>query len=769
MEVSQVRTPKSFYIAERKHLYSHPLVSFWRENFQNSVDAGAKNIHITVEPAKGKGSFGRHRSVEDVIRVVFEDDGCGMTPEIIDNVFFRPGESTKKDSSDKTGGFGRARLLTAYSQVRYSLVTGERAVEGDGPEYSHASITEMIQRLREMAHDLQNESPQDPRIADMNAEADLLESIAKKGPYQGLRLEVDMDPNEDPIYRWDNPSMDSLLNALTSYLKMSQVPCKVFVNGEERKERLLRGPSKRVLTAIDAEGKEQVFATVHTSKGEKAGFKGEIIVRVDGATMFSDHLSTDMQVVLELDTALARKVLTANRDSIREPYASAYEALKNQLVVDVRSALEQDTSSRIIPGTLGSMSAQREMDALDLENIDEKDVDEAFRKYANRLTRSNERTSFALSELEMTGYGGVPYGILKRFFDEAHRGGTFLSKMEDSNLIRKIKWVAENKSGVHRVRSCLEALDESDREQILAILHDKMEQDKAKAQAELDSKLKGMPDVRISVDGNVTGKVREAMRRNDPSTWDTSTGKGQRSRSLLVAWTILCEEAIRTAMRSHQSALPRNFEWTTGFLYAAPKEINRLNQSYNNYTVEAQHQKEGDKHYLVINPVDSNGVLKYNPRNPADFQKLAMLAAHEVAHIACSWHDEDFAALMTDIAANMDFKGAGKRVNTALNEIRDLYRRDRVTSQPMDTETGIRPSEKLVTAVAPATTISAGVMSSPENEDIPSPISTGLSASVSYHDDGTMEIDGPQLHDLEIAATTAFRDSLDEEMEMLRL
>lgn len=135
-----ITVPKEFFVKERR-MYTHWESAFWREFFQNSVDAGAQNIavHITNDA--------------DTINVIFEDDGCGMDREILEGVYFRLGASTKT-RGDTVGGFGRARILTCFSMDSYRIHTRDNLVVGDGGEYeisetSYRFGTEVQVRMRD--------------------------------------------------------------------------------------------------------------------------------------------------------------------------------------------------------------------------------------------------------------------------------------------------------------------------------------------------------------------------------------------------------------------------------------------------------------------------------------------------------------------------------------------------------------------------------------------------------------------------------------------
>ena len=93
-----------FFKKERDN-YSDISFSFWRELFQNSIEAGAKNIEVNI--------------IDDQL-VEFIDDGCGMSRETLDNVYFSLG-ATDKTNCSTIGGFGKARVITCFSNHSYEI------------------------------------------------------------------------------------------------------------------------------------------------------------------------------------------------------------------------------------------------------------------------------------------------------------------------------------------------------------------------------------------------------------------------------------------------------------------------------------------------------------------------------------------------------------------------------------------------------------------------------------------------------------------------
>jgi len=123
--MQQISIPKSFFIKEREHLYSSWREAFFREMFQNSLDAGSSRIDINIEEGL----------------VEFIDNGHGMSDDTINNVFFALGE-TSKSGENSVGGFGRARILTCFAMNSYKFWSNHSFCNGDGAMYSVETVSD---------------------------------------------------------------------------------------------------------------------------------------------------------------------------------------------------------------------------------------------------------------------------------------------------------------------------------------------------------------------------------------------------------------------------------------------------------------------------------------------------------------------------------------------------------------------------------------------------------------------------------------------------
>ena len=114
-------SPKFF--KKERDMYSYWPFAFWREFFQNSIDAGSRRIDITLQQ-EGCSAW-----------VDFVDNGCGFGKQIRDEVYFVLGE-TSKDGIGTVGGRGRARIITNFAHTQYELWSHDWYACGQGGQYS---------------------------------------------------------------------------------------------------------------------------------------------------------------------------------------------------------------------------------------------------------------------------------------------------------------------------------------------------------------------------------------------------------------------------------------------------------------------------------------------------------------------------------------------------------------------------------------------------------------------------------------------------------
>ncbi|MBK1669109.1 hypothetical protein CKO28_13805 [Rhodovibrio sodomensis] len=278
-----VQVPASFFRKERDQIYARsgwPMV-FWRELFQNSVDAGARHVEVAMQR---QGS---------VVAVTHADDGPGCDLATMERVFFRLGETTKTDTA-AIGGFGRARIVTHFSQEMYQIRTRDVFAHGEGADY---------------------------RI------------VRQKKSKPGFRNDIDIALSDC--------SEERLRDALLSYLRQCNLPCSVTIDGTPFTDWHVRGRRTRELTAA---GEDVPFARVHVNR--KGPLQGRAIVRVSGTMMFSEHIAAPAQVTIELDPPQSQRVLVASRDGLAGRYADALSRFQSELSVDTRSALDARPRNR---------------------------------------------------------------------------------------------------------------------------------------------------------------------------------------------------------------------------------------------------------------------------------------------------------------------------------------------------------------------------------------------------------------------------------------
>lgn len=100
----------------RDKMYKNKIAAVCREVVSNSRDAnreaGRSEVPVVVEITNSLGSL----ISDEEMYITFQDNGIGISPERMDNIFLKYGGSTKRDTDEYTGGFGiGAKTPFAYS------------------------------------------------------------------------------------------------------------------------------------------------------------------------------------------------------------------------------------------------------------------------------------------------------------------------------------------------------------------------------------------------------------------------------------------------------------------------------------------------------------------------------------------------------------------------------------------------------------------------------------------------------------------------------
>ena len=264
-----VTVPAEFFRGELR-VYGDWREALARELLQNAIDAQPTRIDIEV------------LDTPDGARVVFSDDGHGMTREVLEDVYFALGRTTKT-GPESVGGFGRARLLTCFAQRRYTIRTSDLLVTGSGGDY-------------DLTH-----SDQD---------------------VTGCRFEIDTIDDDARRLRW----------AFESVLSRSTLNIPVYLDGSRSWPMEMPARATRVFRDAD----ERQWAKVYVDPN---GI-GKVSVRVHGLPMFErwQH-AISQNVIVELTPSRSREVLSASRDTLHTVFGDQMDQFISDLALNRRAAL----------------------------------------------------------------------------------------------------------------------------------------------------------------------------------------------------------------------------------------------------------------------------------------------------------------------------------------------------------------------------------------------------------------------------------------------
>ena len=706
----QIGISPRFFETERGRMYDDWEIKFWRELIQNSVDADSTTIAIRIIQLKdenGNTVFGP--DMRPACRVIFTDNGKGMDYDTIKNVYMMLGESSK-NSGDSIGGFGRARILTNFSQQRYRIETQTWCVEGSGSAYEITPLDRTV---------------------------------------KGCVQEIDVK----------GADIETMRHALSRYLSFCQLDVKVLIEDPESGEMkpwtiwaYRRGKTDQLVARNEA------FADVHLVKGTDQ-HAGLLIVRVNGVAMFEQPHAAKGRVIVEIhpDKASPRehKILTLSRDSLHWPYRDALYKLQSRLAINKSSALrENKKQSFVIKGgadTSGIFSvAVNPRKAAKPRGEQEKLVADGLSYSLDKyeaVTASNEGPAIAAlkpvpSTTLNTGSDTSPAGQSNSRLGTAE-GDTPASGASDVKTRdaaqgqspdgwrtgeldiviprydipepRDIDFTGESQAEedacsqeegevtVDRDATANGQVSSSSRgsgssgaedekrgsgdvravggswagaqvvrdDQDLSLEPDSVESGSAETGSDaapppttrtVRAMRQPLPknsalsfDLFINVD-NPNPKIRRAMARFDPRRWSQPGGNlgGGHAAKLLTCWNVAVHHSAQAMLRAIGGGALR---YGVGLNFGGSAEA-------------LHHITEDGVHVYFITPVDHTGRLAYRTSDRMDRKRMIADAKHEMAHTLVKYHDEDYATLLTMIDACFDEREAYRDMDEGLKQLR---------------------------------------------------------------------------------------------------
>lgn len=758
--IAQVRANREFYVAERNKAYSDWSESLHREMLQNAVDSGARTIKISITSEAGRGVLGRPAELKNVTRVVYEDDGRGMTADVLENVYFSMHGTTKRDG-DSVGGFGRARLMTTFSQPRFFIRTGDRWAQGVGSEYALRTVDEARAELRvwksaaeqRYVHAKQagDSYEADRHRAEVEAlEADIASMTEQPKVLKGCRVELDLDvsDNETPSRR---PTVERMLDTLKSYLTKSSLKAKVEINGEAFVPgKVAVKPPIKILASIyddeiptawrnnpkieimeGASGRHDIafgeIRLVDPSK-EHGLPKGSILVRSSGALMFETTSgSASHTLILELDPSMARDVMTSNRDGLRDSFRTALEEFSQRMATDTDEALRGKPRSEFsvlaggkghmmtIPPVRTGMPADADWSAPVTAGFATARAKKLSIEAADQ-TNGKRFSDWMWDDFLKDGFESVPpTAFLSLIKDVQTRGeakGTFLdgyhAKSEVDAFVQTAQRYGERKALTSASRYLFGFIT-SNLKLRMAIADEEESVRNREKLADLNDfpiwKENCDPDTERLGEAEAKKMRRDfakATRKMDPRNWELENGKGLQARKLLAVWQVAVQQIVEIA-REQVPTLPA-FPYSVGWIMSQPTwSYNSLsgNDAWTNKAAAFYRpDPSGDMRYFLLNPLDNNFQLAFNPAKPDDRHEIIALAAHEVAHIfAPADHNQNFANALTSLMVGLTPKRVrelNKEIDETLRAIDRMYGRGRTRVVALDNEKGQRPASRFL-------------------------------------------------------------------------
>jgi hypothetical protein len=529
MPTTQISISHEFFKKERNN-YSNFSQAIPREFFQNSIDAGASNIRIEFYQP-GECLLPTGDPIQGVL-LKFIDDGSGMTIDVLRDVYFCLGKTTKT-GPDTVGGFGKARIATCLSHHRYGINTLCNRVVG------YASDVEYVEDA--------------PYVA-------------------GCEVWVDLD-NTDKY----GQTID-MVQAFKDYLGYCQLDCNVTSNVPEL-DNFSNWLYKR------RHVRDLSFGSLYVNKS--GGKQSQLIVRVNGVSMFSRWHRGKAQVVLELDFAKSRDILVSNRDSLTAQYEPELDRFLQEVAVDTHAALRDRRSvSEVTIGKQNAASITRRNRAQQKISVPAAGREIAAKYDSDSLVAVTGNSLEVAPCLSNSAIAAKDIAVSS--------GGT---------------WCYPTGPGMNLVSGGFYPVaDEDENEKFSEVF----------------------PSFSIYLDSDQK-EMKKAAWLFNPENGD---GKyfGSTKKKLALLWAIAIDEAVQAWLEITNTDF---VSWVPGFVFS--EDLEGLCQT-----------KNGIRN-VYIRPVDTKGSIRFGINNHSDRARLLIVAAHEVTHFTRQYHDEDYVEMEDNI------------------------------------------------------------------------------------------------------------------------
>jgi hypothetical protein len=312
-EYQQVNIPPDYFWKMAVKDYKDWKLALVREFIQNSVDAGATEVRFN------------YTETEDGNILSVDDNGSGMTRDIIENSLLTLGGSHKSDD-EAVGGLGKAKEILYFAWPNWHIHSNRNQVEGQGGTYRFTPV-----------------------------------EVPKHGTYSAIKLD-------------DRLTKEAIRSQLISYLRDCNLPnTTITFNGDVINDQS-RG-DKKIL------GRKVYHIPGLGDLYEADLYKGKVLVQAHGLFMFSNYTVLDKSYVFNI-TMPSYDCLTANRDGFVGDWQDKFTRMLGKIAVDSESShLKQEYVLYIQP--LKAQDATEEVEEL-VDKLRNSDVGEKMEVYFDK-------------------------------------------------------------------------------------------------------------------------------------------------------------------------------------------------------------------------------------------------------------------------------------------------------------------------------------------------------------------------------------------------